>query len=358
MRWHDVCFTKEIHKKIQGTWIVERAVPWGGSKVTKEISEFWEKNKLIINQKEIKWKIPIYDKSKKKIIHKCSLDQVQSHTTQVYINCNDTSEGGKGYCDKSDYEKIGYLDPFDWNTRISTDYTQCSTYPNSYSLDSFSYNVTKERLIVDDSINEVRLVLKKETPMEKIDFSTIENCEDHFEDCEFGCEGLVSEDRSILEQMEGNWEIYAMSSDNSNFFHSLSKEERDEFVGKKILVTKDGFEFLTKLKSYSRYFYEYKCSSKRALIVKNSLAKVRDFILVNNPEFVFTAYNLIGEYPGIYSYIKTKQGIKRKNIKRDDIIIVVDNPCQFTIFDLILLGHNNNVMILQIAGEYLYLKKL
>jgi hypothetical protein len=112
------------------------------------------------------------------------------------------------------------------------------------SLKDFDYNINKERISIHDFLNEGYIILKKETPMDKIDFNTLENCEDVFEKCE-DCDGLVLEDKSVLKDIEGEWKIFKTKTRGWKF-PSIMDKDISELIGKKISVTKDGISILNK----------------------------------------------------------------------------------------------------------------
>ena len=355
------CFKKEIRKKLNGTWIVESFIYWRGEdgivskdKLKEGIPKKWRGKKIEINEEEIKWLEPMLDaKTQKIIIHSCKMSNMHLSLQQMFVNCENCTP--KDYINES---------PYDWH--IHVDFLRDSNFsylcsgfysdlPYSYTLDDIDYNINKEHISINDFINEGNIILKKETPMDKIDFSTLENCEDIFEECIFDCKGLVLEDKSVLESLEGEWKIFKTKTRGFKF-PGLMDKERTDLIGKKISITNDGFRFLTKNDTYSRYFHEYYCPNKRALIVKNIYSKVLNFGMSNRFDY-FKTGELLSDNSLLPVYIKTKKGIREIYPKLEDTVLAIDNACQLTIFDFILVFYNKT-LVLQMGGEFLYLKRV
>lgn len=364
-RHHYKCFKKDLFKKLKGTWVVENFLYWrddngnvSEDKLREGIPRKWKGKRLEINEEEIKWLEPMLDtKTQKVIIHSCKISNMHLSLQQMFINC----EG----CSPEDYINES---PYDWYIHVNRPITypsnnkhMCDGYYDSssklsqLSLEDFDYNINKERISINDFMHRGGIILKKETPMDKIDFSTLENCKDIFEECIYDCKGLVLEDKSILESLEGEWKIFKTKTRGFNFPGLMDKEIAN-LIGKKISITKDGFRFLTKNDTYSRYFHEYYCPNKRALIVNNTYNKVLNFGMSNRFDY-FKTGELLSDNSLLPVYIKSKKGIREIYPKLEDTVLAIDNACQLTIFDFILVFYNKT-MVLQIGGEFLYLKRV
>ena len=91
------------------------------------------------------------------------------------------------------------------------------------------------------------------------------------------------------------------------------------------------------------------------LKVHTTFDKVDMLAKKNNSEYVsagFTLFNAKGPM-----YVKTKKGIKFKPFTSETKVLYIDNPCQITIFDTILVFFNKT-MVLQLEGDYLYLNRV
>jgi hypothetical protein len=360
------CFTKELFKKLQGSWVVETFLYWGNDdsdvsekNVRQGIPKKWKGKKLEINEEEIKWLEPMLDaKTQEVITHSCKMSNMHLSLQKLFVNCEE--------CKEEYYKYLG-SSPYDWYIHANIPITfpsnneyMCNGYYDSpsqltkLSLKDFDYNINKERISIHDFLNEGYIILKKETPMDKIDFNTLENCEDVFEKCE-DCDGLVLEDKSVLKDIEGEWKIFKTKTRGWKF-PSIMDKDISELIGKKISVTKDGFRFLTKNDTYSRYFHEYYCPNKRASIVKNTYSKVLKFGIANQFDY-FKTGGLLSDNSLLPVYIKNKKGIMEIYPKLEATVLAIDNACQLTIFDFILVFYNKT-MVLQMGGEFLYLKRV
>ena len=372
------CFTADILNKTKGTWIVDSFTyvkkedqSTAKNKPSLDLSKIWKGKKLQISEKEIEWLEPIPNFDQTKTIQSCMFENIRSTITRNYaerIDCGQDNliEFGS-YCIYPSEEKYKQLkeSPFDWNVNLyikadPNSISKCNGFfinPSfTFSLANNSYTIYKAQMKIYDYLNKGVVILKKEIPIENLDFSKIENCEDKFEDCRGDCNGLVREDKSVLERLEGEWRVFAVNFRDKVSYPKLTEEERNELIGKKVLVTKDGFRFLTKLESYSRYFYEYYCPSKRALIIKNTYQKTMLFAGANHFDY-FSVAGLPSQNPNLSIFIKTKKGIKEMYPEMEDTVLAIDNPCQLTIFDLIFVFYDKT-MVLQMGGEFLYLKRV
>ena len=349
VRNRDECLREEVLKKLKGTWIVDSVIHFVNkknviSKSRLDIPEERRDKKLTIGDDFIQWEEPMYDfKTKKLEKQYCKLSSMKIFRGKVMNSCYN--------CNKEDYE---FSSPYDVVVNVSNPYRKTcddSQTSSKYDLLEFTYNTRLKRIGMADFFQG--LFLKKMTPMKDIDFSVIENCDHSFQSCE-ECEGLVREDNSVLKSLEGEWEVFKVSHQQEGF-PEMSEEEREDLIGKKILVTEEGFRFLSKLDSYSRNYYDYYCPSKRALIVHTTFDKVDMLAKKNNSEYVsagFTLFNAKGPM-----YVKTKKGIKFKPFTSETKVLYIDNPCQITIFDTILVFFNKT-MVLQLEGDYLYLNRV
>lgn len=341
------CFTKEVLSKLTGVWFVNGFVSKRDAndenEPIREIPDNWKGKKIEINDKEIKWQQLLLNlKTNKKEKISCKLSDIRLNISKHFTNCED--------CREDFYSYYKELSPFDLGIYITLG--SCILTEDLFStISHISYLPSKKEIIIN-VINEGFLFFKKETSMKEIDFSTIENCEDSFWKIGDG-EDIKYLNKSYLQKLEGEWEIFK-TTNFKYFFYSLSELEARELIGKRINVTKDGFEFLYKSEVYSKYYHDYYCSSKRALIVKNKFSLIKYLAFANNPPFYLNSYDLaFGPLP---LYIKTKYGIKEKKIHEERITLYIDNPCQFTIFDTILI-FNKKTMVLQMGSDYLYLYK-
>jgi hypothetical protein len=358
------CFKKEFFKKIKGKWVVDSYESWkyDDYESTRYFTQFIPKvfinNKLDITEEEIKWAKPIYDtKTQKVITHKCKISEMVVKLQKNFVDALNFN------IPKEEYFKEKTENPFGWHIFIETsvdgshkrDNLACEgSYNtekifNNYSLEKLILDVEKEILKINNTQFHGTIHLKKETPMEKIDFSKLENC-NHEYDSWWNYQYEL-EDNSILESLEGEWKVFKTYTNNYNAPWKNEEKEKAELIGTKVSVTKDGFYILPKNDTYSRYYMEKSCSNKRALILKSKLKDVINFGRINNFDYLTTA-GTIGTI-----FIKTKKGIKEVNAKDSDIVLAIDNPCQMTIFDFILI-FKNKTMVLQMGGELLYLKRV
>lgn len=355
LRDENECFAKEIINKLKGKWEIVEIDDYSSSK--EEDRNKWVGKKLVITENAIRLVKPIYYKgSRQKRMLKLNLDYEVTYGIQLYqsyVYCGDWGEGGKGYCTEEDYQANS--SPFDWNVLIGVSYSL-----KEKSFSHLSYNIKSKKLRANVHGLFLGLILKKITPMEPIDFNYLEDCEFNLKECSeyVNCEGLVRENNSYLEKIKGKWKIFAVGLSENNF-HNLKEDEKKELIGKKVSIDDKGFKFLTKMNTYSRYFLDYKCSSKNAIIIRNRMDKVITFIKQSNFDFFHPSKDLGLWYRGINGATDSFKGDWMKlSLEDDETVVVISNACKKTIFDTIIIGKNDKLMVLKIAGQNIFLKKL